>query len=57
MEVISKQMEKTLGRFIIERFLLTREAWKQKNYRIPKLRLGLRTINYREFLLDFRGII
>ena len=38
MEVISKQMEKTLGKIILERFLLNSEAWKQKHYRIPKFR-------------------
>ena len=38
MEVISHQMEKTLGKIIRERFLLNSEAWKQKHYRIPKFR-------------------
>ena len=38
MEVIAKQMEKIIGRFLIERLLLTREAWKQRSYRIPRLR-------------------
>ena len=39
MEVIAKQMEKTLGKIIRERVLLNSEAWKQKHYRIPKFRL------------------
>ena len=38
MEVISKQMEKTIGKFLINRLLLNAEAWKQKYYKIPKLR-------------------
>ena len=38
MEVIAKQMEKTLGKIIIERVLFNTEAWKQKHYRIPKFR-------------------
>ena len=38
MEVISHQMEKTLGKILRERFLLNSEAWKQKHYRIPKFR-------------------
>ena len=38
MEVIAKQMEKIIGKFLIERLLLRREAWKQRSYKIPKLR-------------------
>ena len=38
MEVISKQMEKTIGKFLMNRLLLNAEAWKQKYYKIPKLR-------------------
>ena len=47
MEVIAKQMEKTLGKIIIERVLLNTEAWKQKHYRIPKFRLT--TLHQRSF--------
>jgi len=39
MEVISKQMEKTIGKFLTNRLLLNAEAWKQKYYKIPKLRV------------------
>ena len=41
MEVIAKQMEKTLGKIIRERLLLNSEAWKQKHYRIPKFRFHI----------------
>ena len=40
MEVISKQMEKTLGKIIRERLLLNTEAWKKKYYKIPKFRFA-----------------
>ena len=46
MEVISTQMEKTLGKIIRERLLLTAEAWEKKYYKIPKFRFAFVRQNF-----------